>query len=57
MAKNGPKDGGREGMVDNRSQFFNPKTQLWQKRDLDTGQIMDVKTTGDKFKGVRRENK
>ena len=36
-------------------QFDNPKTGLMQKRDSDTGQIMDVKTTGGKFKGVRNE--
>lgn len=55
MAKNGPKGGGREGAVDRRSQFFNPNTDLWQKRDVDTGRWMDVKTSGGTFKGVRKE--
>lgn len=56
MAKNGvPGDGHRNGAVRNRSQFDNPKTGLMQKRDSDTGRIMDVKTNGGKFKGVRTE--
>lgn len=57
MAKNGSIGGGREGMVDQRSQFHNPITDLWQKRNTETGQWIDIKTTGDKFKGVRRENR
>jgi len=56
MAKNGPKGGGRQGAVDNRSQFHNPKTNLWIKRDADTGQIMDNKTSGGTFKGIRKEH-
>ena len=56
MAKNGPIGKGREGMVDKRSQLFNPNTGLWQKRDLETGQWMDVKTSGGRFKGIRRES-
>lgn len=55
MAKNGPRGGGREGAVDDRSQFQNPNTNLWQKRDTNTGQWIDVKTSGGKFKGVRKE--
>lgn len=55
MAKNGPKGGGREGMVDKRSQFYNPNTGLYQKRNADTGRWMDIKTSGGKFKGVRTE--
>lgn len=55
MAKNGPVGGGRIGTIKDRTQFYNPKTDLWQKRDKDTGQIMDVKTTGGKFKDIRRE--
>ncbi len=56
MAKNKPYgDGARKGAVKNRSQFKNPKTGLYQKRDAETGRIMDVKTTGGKFKGVRKE--
>jgi hypothetical protein len=34
---------------------FNTKTNLFVKRDSDTGRFMDVKTTGGKFKGVRKE--
>lgn len=55
MAKNGSKGRGREGAVDNRSQVRNPKTDLWIKRDTDTGRFIDNKTTGGKFKGVRTE--
>jgi hypothetical protein len=56
MAKNGvPGDGHRNGAVWDRSQFENPKSGLMQKRDSDTGRIMDVKTTGGKFKGERTE--
>jgi hypothetical protein len=56
MAKNGRAgDGHRHGAVRNRTQFRNPKTGLMQKRNPDTGQIMDVKTSGGKFKGVRNE--
>jgi len=56
MATNPPKDGSRKGSVRNRSQVKNPKTGLWTKRDADTGQFMDVKTSSDKpFKGVRKE--
>jgi hypothetical protein len=56
MAKNGKVgDGHRNGAVKNRTQFENPKTGLMQKRNPDNGQIMDVKTSGGKFKGVRKE--
>jgi hypothetical protein len=56
MAKNGKiGDGHRNGQVDNRSQVINPKTHLFVKRDTTTGQFMDVKTSGGKFKGVRNE--
>jgi hypothetical protein len=56
VAKNGKiGDGHRNGQVDNRSQIINPKTNLFVKRDTTTGQFMDVKTTGGKFKGVRTE--
>ena len=57
MAANPPKDGSRKGAVRKRSQVENPKTGLYIKRDADTGRFMDVKTTGGKFKGVRREKK
>ena len=56
MATNGkPGDGHRNGAVSKRSQTYNPKTALWVKRDTETGRFMDVKTTGGKFKGVRKE--
>jgi hypothetical protein len=56
MAVNKPNgDGARKGAVRDRSQVYNPKTDLWVKRDAETGQFMDVKTTGGKFKGVRKE--
>ena len=56
MAKNGKAgDGHRKGQVDKRSQVLNPKTDLYVKRDTETGKFMDVKTSGGKFKGVRKE--
>lgn len=56
MAKNGRTgDGHRNGQVDKRSQVLNPKTELYVKRNSDTGRFMDVKTSGGKFKGVRKE--
>ena len=55
MATNPPKDNSRKGAVKKRSQVLNPKTGLYTKRNADTGQFMDVKTSGGKFKGVRKE--
>lgn len=56
MATNKPKgDGHRIGAVKKRSQSLNPKTGLYSKRDTTTGQFMDVKADGKKFKGVRKE--
>jgi len=56
MAKNPPTgDNARKGAVKRRSQVLNPKTKLYVKRDSETGRFMDVKTTGGKFKGVRKE--
>lgn len=56
MAVNKPYgDNARIGAVKERSQVLNPKTGLYVKRDSSTGQFMDVKTTGGKFKGVRTE--
>lgn len=58
MARNGKVgDGHRNGAVTGRSQVLNPKTGLYVKRDTESGQFMDVKTSGGKFKGVRREDK
>lgn len=57
MAKVGAKnDNRRDGAVKKRSQFKN-KAGLWVKRDAKTGRILDVKTSGGKFKGVRRAAK
>lgn len=56
MAKNGKSgDNRRHGAVRKRSQFLNPQTERWTKRDTETGRIMDVKSDNKKFKGVRRE--
>ena len=56
MAVNKPKgDNVRIGAVKGRSQTFNDKTNLYIKRDTTTGRFMDVKTSGGKFKGVRKE--
>ena len=56
MATNPPKDESRKGAVKERSQFQNPKTGLWTKRDTETGRILDVKTSSpEKFKGIRKE--
>lgn len=58
MATNAPAgDGHRKGMVRKRSQVRTPLTGKETKRDLTTGQFMDQKADGGKFKGVRRENK
>lgn len=57
MAKNKPVgDNARKGAVKGRSQVLNPKTNLYVKRNVETGRFMDVKTSGGKFKGVRKKN-
>jgi len=53
MARN-TGDGYRRGSVDNRSQFERPDGN-WVKRDTVTGRFMDVKSDGERFKGVARE--
>jgi hypothetical protein len=56
MATNAPKDGSRKGAVKERSQFQNPQTGLWTKRDTETGRFLDTKTSSPKpFKGVKKE--
>jgi hypothetical protein len=56
MASNKPTgDNARKGAVRKRSQSENSKTGLMTKRNKETGEYMDVKTTGGKFKGVRKE--
>lgn len=57
MATNKPVgDNARKGAVKNRSQTQTPSGH-WVKRDTETGQFMDVKSDGTKFKGVRKEKK
>ena len=48
-------NGYRKGAVKKTSQFSNPVTGLNCKRDAKTGRIKSCKTTGGKYKGVRRE--
>jgi hypothetical protein len=48
-------NGYRKGAVKKTSQFKNPVTGLNCKRDAETGRIKSCKTTGGKYKGVRRE--
>lgn len=56
MARNKPHgDNRRQGAVRGRSQVRNPRTGNWTKRDTGTGRFMDQKTSGGRFKGVRRE--
>jgi hypothetical protein len=56
MASNKPNgDNSRKGAVRKRSQVENSRTGLNTKRDKNTGEFMDVKSTGGKFKGVRKE--
>jgi len=56
MASNKPLgDNSRKGAVKGRSQSENSRTGLMTKRDTKDGKFMDVKTTGGKFKGVRKE--
>lgn len=56
MATNPPAgDGHRNGAVRKRSQTYNPKTELWVKRNTDNGQFMDNKMDGSPFKGIRKE--
>ncbi len=57
MAKNKPYgDNARVGAVKNRTQVYNPRTELWVKRDSGTGRFIDVKTSSNTpFKGVTKE--
>ena len=57
MAVNKPKnDNARIGAVRQRTQFLNKRTGLYVKRNSPNGQFMDVKTSGGKFKGIKKEN-
>jgi len=49
--------GFRCGAVRGRSQVRNPLTRSWVKRDSSTGRFMDGKSTGGRFKGVRRKSR
>ncbi|MBT2763382.1 hypothetical protein [Paenibacillus sp. ISL-20] len=53
MAKN-TGNGYRKGAVKDRTQFQSPNGN-WAKRDTDTGRIMDQKSSGGRFKGVRTD--
>lgn len=56
MASNKPTgDNSRKGAVRKRTQAENPKTGLMTKRSKESGEYMDVKSGGGKFKGVRKE--
>ena len=56
MARNLPYgDNHRIGAVRSRSQTLNPKTNLFTKRNTETGRFMDVKQNDTPFKGVRKE--
>ena len=55
MAINKPYgDNQRIGAVKERTQFQTPSGH-WAKRDINTGQIMNIKADGKPFKGVTRE--
>jgi hypothetical protein len=55
MAKNTGK-GFRKGAVDDRSQLnLDPKKGKYVKRDLKTGEFMDLKEDDEPFKGVTKE--
>lgn len=55
MAKN-TGDGSRKGTVKDRTQFETPQGN-YAKRDTETGQITDVKTSDEEpFKGVAEES-
>ena len=55
MAKNTGEDH-RKGSVTDRTQIQNPATGKWTKRDMETGEFMDVKKDGEPFKGVAKED-
>lgn len=45
----------RRGNIKGRTQFLNPLTKRFTKRDSDTGRILDVKADDKPFKRVRKE--
>jgi hypothetical protein len=59
MARN-TGQGYRKGAVDDRTQTHNPQTDKWVKRNeeegsSEKGEFMDVKQSGEPFKGVAKE--
>ena len=52
MAKN-TGNGTRQGIIKNRTQFYNSQNKKWVKRDTNTGKIL--KTSVDPFKNIRKE--
>lgn len=46
----------RKGAIKDRTQTYNPKNDTFVKRDAVTGQFMDVKQDGSRFKGVAKKN-
>jgi hypothetical protein len=48
------RQGFRRGAVKGRTQFQRPDG-LWQKRNEETGELMEVKDDGEPFKGVAKE--
>ncbi len=55
MAKN-TNEGSRIGIIKNRTQVYNPKTDCYVKRDKETGQFIGVKKS-EPFKAIRKEKK
>jgi len=47
----------RREAVRDPSQFRNPVNNVYDKPDADTGRIMDGKSDGSPFKGVRKEKR
>ena len=57
MAKNKPLgDNARVGAVRDRSQVFNPQTEVWTKRDATTGRFMDQKADGIRSRASARRS-
>lgn len=48
--------GASVGAVTGSSKAKNPTTGLWVKRNTASGRFVEVKKSGDVFKGVRSEN-
>jgi len=48
-------NGTRLGVVKERTQCYNPKTECYVKRDTETGRFIGVKKDGEPFKAIRKE--